>query len=131
MEGYVATSDERFLREAVRWAKAGLPFVYFWGLEGVPVMKGSTIPIFGASFYTLPWFGRPVQWNGLVYAFHLLRLARYDRSFPWDKVALNILSSALRQQVKEGTYRGLYPDSWDLGSNSPNPPYINLSLIHI
>jgi len=125
IEGYILTGNKEYLDYAIYWAKTGLPFVYFWGKDDRPVMKYSTIPVFGATFYNYPWFGYPVQWNGLVYAYELLRLARYDCSFSWKDIAMGILASGMYQQMVNGRYKGLYPDSWDLINNIPRGPYIN------
>ncbi|MBC7320292.1 hypothetical protein H5T89_06575, partial [bacterium] len=125
LEGYLITKDKEYLRYASYWAKTGLPFIYFWSKSDRPVMKYATIPVFGATFYNYSWFGYPVQWNGLVYAYELLRLAKYDKSFPWDRIGTGILSSGMHQQITEGIYKGLYPDSWDLINNLPRGPYIN------
>jgi len=125
LEGYIITGNSEYLDRAVYWAKTGLPFVYLWSRSDRPVMKYSTIPVFGATFFDYPWFGYPVQWNGLVYAYELLRLARYDNSFLWKDIATGILASGMYQQMTGGEYKGLYPDSWDLDNNLPRGPYIN------
>lgn len=125
IEAYIITRDERYLDAARYWAKTGLPFVYFWGVEDRPVMKGATIPIYGATFFTLSWQGRPVQWNGLVYAYSLMQLARYDDSFPWEHIARLILGSAMWQQEESGERKGTYTDVWELGPNAPIPLYLN------
>ncbi|MGB9608228.1 MAG: hypothetical protein ACPL7E_06800, partial [bacterium] len=65
--GYELTKEKHYLERAKEMAMAGIPFVYLWkSWERSVVMLGATIPIFGATFYVLPWFGRPVQWNGLA-----------------------------------------------------------------
>jgi len=125
LEGYILTGNKSYLERAIYWAKAGLPFIYLWFDGKREVMAYSTIPVFGATFYVHPWFGRAVQWNGLVYAYELLRLSQYDNSLPWRRIALGILSSAMKQQATEGKYKGLYPDCWDIITNSPYPPWIN------
>jgi len=63
-----------------------------------------------------------------VYAYHLLRLSAYDRSFPWRELAALILASAMRQQVTRearGKPVGSYPDLWNLAADRDQPPYIN------
>jgi len=125
IEGYRLTGDPAYLEDAKYWARAGLPFVYVWGLEDRPVMKYATIAAFGATHYVLPWFGRPVQWNGLVYAYHLMELAEYDRSFPWEQVAKGIVLSAMRQERTEEPAKGGYPDVWEL---IPNRPILNVDI---
>ncbi len=126
LEGYMATGNEEYLRRARYWAYTGLPFVYLWSTPGRPVMSYATIPVYGATFYRSPiWIGRPVQWCGLVYAYQLLRLSKYDDSFPWKTIAEGILASGMWQQVTSGRWRGAYPDSWDLIANMAYGPYIN------
>lgn len=123
LEAYIATGEERYLEGARYWALAGLPFAYLWALPDRPAMAGATIPVYASSCLQGPgWFGIPVQWNGLVYAYHLLRLSAYDRSFPWRELATLILASAMRQQEATG---GPYPDSWILMVNRAQPPYVN------
>lgn len=125
LDAYITTGDTRYLADAVYWAKAGLPFIYMWGTPSLPVMDFSTIPIFGATFYTLSWIGRPVQWNGLVYAYWLFQLARYDNSFSWKRIAEGITRSGMHQTSLTGPTKGTYPDSWVLDGDSPQGPYIN------
>lgn len=120
VQAYRLTGDESYIDKAAEWAKTGLPFIYTWGEEALPMMKYGTIPIFGASAYINPWFATPVQWNGLVYAYELLELSRYDDSGPWKQVADGILASAEIQQASapDEPWRGGYPDNWRLISNS-------------
>jgi hypothetical protein len=126
LEGYVATGNKEYLERAKYWAYTGLPFVYLWGREDRQVMLYATIPVYGATHYRAPvWIGRPVQWCGLVYAYELLRLSKYDNSFPWEIVGEGILSSGMRQQVTSGSLTGTFPDSWDLIKNVAYGPYIN------
>ena len=125
VEGYRLTGDPAYLEDAKYWARSGLPFVYVWGAPDRPVMKYATIAAFGATHYVLPWFGRPVQWNGLVYAYHLMELSEYDPSFPWDQVAKGIVLSAMRQQRTVEPARGGFPDVWEL---VPNRPILNVDI---
>ncbi|MEW6355709.1 MAG: hypothetical protein AB1696_05250 [Planctomycetota bacterium] len=112
LEGYRITEEKHYLAESVRWARAGLPFIYFWNVEEFPFMRYASIPVFGATWYQGSWIGRPVQWNGLEYAHALFDLAEHDDSFPWRKVAEGITISALYQQStdKDKDY-ALWPDS--------------------
>ncbi len=119
MAGYQATGQSEYLLHAHYWAKTGLPFLYIWETSGRQVMRWASIAIFGSTFYTMSWFGRPVQWNGMVYADAILRLAPYDRSWPWTEVARGILHSAMHQQRQVEPGRGGYPDSWYLPDNTP------------
>ncbi|RLG23448.1 hypothetical protein DRN85_09345 [Methanosarcinales archaeon] len=126
LEAYRATGNQEYLERAKYWAYTGLPFIYLWSTYDRNVMLYSSIPVYGATFYKAPvWIGRPVQWCGLVYAYHLLKLSDYDDSFPWRAIGEGILSSAMRQQVASGSLAGTYPDSWDLITDTPYGPYIN------
>ena len=98
VEGYKATADQRWLDRAVYWAWAGIPFVYQWGVDDFRWMRYASIPIFGSTWWTCTWYGRPVQWNGLRLAFALAELSELDQSFPWMTVANGITISALYQQ---------------------------------
>jgi hypothetical protein len=113
--GYRLTGDEKLLRRAIFWARTGLPFTYAWQAPDMPqLMKYSTIPIFGATFYTGSWFGVPVQWNGLDYAAACLDLAPYDPSFPWRQVAEGITVSGMNMQSTRDKDYGCYTDNWNL-----------------
>lgn len=112
---YKLTGDQDLLKRAVYWARTGLPFVYVWQApEQRDLMKGSSIPVFGATYYTGSWFARPVQWNGLEYARVLLELARYDDSLPWRHFAEMITISGMNQQSTREKDYGTYPDNWEL-----------------
>jgi hypothetical protein len=125
LEAYIFTGEREYLEKARYWAYTGLPFIYLWSVPDRYVMSYASIPVFGATFYTWPWFGRPVQWCGLVYAYQLLRLSKYDGSFSWRVIGEGILSSGMRQQITSGSLAGTFPDSWDLIANTANGPYIN------
>jgi len=116
VEAWRFSGDERWLRDAVTWARRGLPFVYLWSDPDKPFLLGATIPVFGATWYRGSWFGRPVQWNGLRYANALLKLAEHDRSMDWRRVAELVIRSAIHQQDLDGENAALWPDninSWD------------------
>jgi len=126
VHAYEITGDNRYLENARFWAKTGIPFNYLWDRgEDMPQMRYAGIPIFGATFYTHSWLGRPVQWCSLVYAYGLIRLSQYDSSFNWRRLAEGITVSAMWQQYTEGKSKGCYPDSWDLLENRPNPADLN------
>ncbi len=112
VEAYRCSGNRHYLDEAVRWAWTGLPFVYVWNPPGKPILRYASIAIFGGSWYGGSWLGQPVQWNGLRYASALLKLADYDRSFPWRRIAEGITISALYQQDTEGPNAALWPDNF-------------------
>ena len=71
-------------------------------LRDKPVLRYASIAIFGGSWYEGSWIGQPVQWNGLRYAYALLKLADHDPSFPWRRIAEGLTVSALYQQDTAG-----------------------------
>jgi len=111
VEAYRLSGEDRWLRNAVLWARRGLPFIYLWDDPEKPFLQGASIPVFGATWYRGSWFGRAVQWNGLRYAEALLRLADHDTSLPWREIAERIVRSALYQQDTEGENVALWPDA--------------------
>lgn len=124
LEAYKLTGDKEYLKKAVFWAKTGLPFVYMWNAPDRPtMMRYATTPIFGVSFYNAaPWFGCPVQWCGLDYAYSLLKLSEYDNSYPWKHIAEGITLCAMEMQTTEGEYKGGYPDSVNLMTYTKSDP---------
>jgi len=111
IEAYRFSGDERWLRDAVTWARRGIPFIYLWNPPDKPWLLGASIPVYGATWFTCSWFGRPVQWNGLRYATALLKLAEYDQSKDWRRLAELIIRSAILQQDSEGENVALWPDN--------------------
>ena len=128
VEAYEITREKHYLEAAEQWAKSGLPFLYHWHLPDRPGMRFGSIPVFGTTFYTHPWFGVPVQWNGLVYAYalqHLVRHTSESRSQFWSKVAEGITISAMYQQWAEGELKGTYPDGFYGYCTEGRGPHIN------
>jgi hypothetical protein len=125
VEAFKLSRDERYLKDASRWAKAGLPFLYLWSLPDRHGMLYGSIPVFGTTQFTHPWFGVPVQWNGLVYAYYLRKLAPLDRSFDWLRVADGITAAAIHQQYADGPSKGCYPDGYYDQCTRRAPPDIN------
>ncbi|MCR4414185.1 MAG: hypothetical protein NUV77_17350, partial [Thermoguttaceae bacterium] len=111
LEAYRFSGDARWLRDAVTWARRGLPFVYLWEDPEKPFLLGGSIPVFGATWYQGSWFARPVQWNGLRYAEALLKLADHDQSYPWRQIAQLLVHSAIHQQDAAGENAALWPDN--------------------
>jgi hypothetical protein len=120
VEAYRLTADESYLEEAQRWALAGMPFIYQWSASDRDLMAYGTIPVFGATRYSWPWTGRPVQWNGLAYAIALMDLtevldeANLKPDLHWAQVAEGIVIATMQMQATEGKYLGMYPDAWDV-----------------
>lgn len=111
LEGYLITGDRKYLDKAVYWAWTGLPFIYTWDTPGYEFLKYASIPVFGATWFQGSWFARPVQWNGLRYAYALLCLAPHDQSLDWTRIARGITVSAMYQQSSEEQDKALWPDS--------------------
>ncbi len=141
-DGFRITGDTRWLHDAVSWAETGVPFVYLWTLPNRPMMLGATIPVFGSTFYSHSWLAVPVQWCGLVYAYHVLhlaqeletsRLAPTDSPLPlalnftpadWRRIVELITASGLHQQFADGERIGSYPDSIS-NFEQRNPAFLN------
>ena len=141
-DGFRATGNPRWLRDAVYWAENGVPFIYLWSLPDKPMMLGATIPVFGSTFYTHSWLAMPVQWCGLVYAYHVFHLARElehsplpktDSPLPlglnfspadWRRIVELITVSGMHQQFADGDRIGAYPDSISQFEKR-NPAFIN------
>lgn len=154
--GWRIQGDERFLDEAERWLKTGLPFLYWWkparndGVRAVHVanergegpvltqrppqpfyadpereiLPFASIAVFGTSWYSVPWFGIPVQWCGLAWA-NVVRELDAVRPLPaFVRVADGVFRSAANQQCDAGYLAGTIPDSWDLATNVSRQPYI-------
>ncbi len=129
VEAYRLTGDTQHLAHARYWAWTGLPFVYTWSLDGYPTMLYNTVGVIGSTYYTHSWIGRPLIWMGMDYAYALQDLAPHDNSFAWLQVAEGITRSATWQQYAEGPSKGLFPDSWEMATNTPNPADILPNLI--
>ncbi len=101
------------------------------------ILPYASIPVFGTSFYAVPWYGHPVQWCGLVWAEATLQLcnrhgdeidattARVLRT-----AAQGVLTSARWQQLDMPPYTGLLPDSWHLEDNTAFAAMIGPMRIH-
>lgn len=124
LEAFEITSEAAYRERAEYWAKTGLPFLYFWNLPGRPGMRFGSVPVFGTTFHTHSWFGVPVQWNGLVYAYYVQRLAEFS-DYPWLTIAEGVVVSALHQQWTEGELRGSYPDGFYGFCTERKGPHLN------
>ncbi|MCF0234947.1 MAG: hypothetical protein HUK22_08240 [Thermoguttaceae bacterium] len=133
---YEATGNEKYLAAARRWAITGVPFVYRWERKSLAkdealAMLYATTPVYGATNWLAPnWIGLPVQWCGLDYAYALIRLAPYDATLDWRKIAEGIVVSAEWQEYPDGDFVGLLPDSFSLKSQTRNPANINPCSVH-
>ncbi|MCL5270098.1 MAG: thrombospondin type 3 repeat-containing protein [bacterium] len=111
---YRLTGREEYRDLARYWALSQLNFVFTWELPQYPFMLYDTIPVYGATWYTGSWHGRPVQWQGIEMAHSLLTIAQIDDTLDWRKIARGLLTSGCLQFRLEPGWHGLFPDSWDL-----------------
>jgi len=118
VEAYRITGDRHYLQKARYWALTGLPFIYMWNSTDRPIMRYASIPVFGASWYTHPWFGIAVQWNGLEYAYHLYELSTVDEYLPWRTISEGITVCGMQMQRYLGGPHeevvGMYPDAYSV-----------------
>lgn len=131
---YMATGDPQWLDDARFWARTGLPFQYTWDDGARPGMRYASIPVFGSTYFTHSWLGLPVQWCGLVYAYGLQELMRFDDNPLWRKQAEGMTVSALHQQWPwDGPVElvGTYPDSYGQWFTRRNPVHINPEDIQV
>ena len=125
IEAYELTAEKKHLKRATYWAVTALPFLYHWHLPDRPGMQFASIPVFGTSFYTHPWFGVPVQWNGLVLAYYLQRLNQHTEDDRWLQIAEGITVSAMYQQWEDGELKGTYPDGFYGFCTEGKGPHLN------
>ena len=125
VEAYELTGEKAHLKRATYWAETALPFLYHWHLSDRPGMQFASIPVFGTSFHTHPWFGVPVQWNGLVLAYYLQRLNQHTEDERWHQIAEGITVSAMYQQWEDGELKGTYPDGFYGFCTEGKGPHLN------
>ena len=125
VEAYELTTEKEYLKRATYWAETALPFLYHWHLPDRPGMRFASIPVFGTTFYTHPWFGVPVQWNGLVLAYHLQHLNQHTKDERWSQIAEGITISAMYQQWEDGDLKGTYPDGFYGFCTEGRGPHLN------
>ena len=88
----------------------------------------ATIAVLGATNWQAPvWFGRPVQWCGLVYGSALHLLSQYDTEGPWETIAKGITATGLQMTwpAADRKRQGLLPDVFDLKAQLRDGPAIN------
>ena len=91
VSGYLLTGRQDLLEEARYWAWTGVPFLYLDNPTDGEVGPYAIIAVLGATNWRAPvWFGKPVQWCGLVYCSALHDLADHDPEGPWKKIAKGI-----------------------------------------
>ncbi len=124
---YMALGDDALIEKARYWARTGLAFQYAWDDGKHPGMRYASIPVFGSTFFTHTWIGLPVQWCGLVYAYGLVELMRFDPNDLWRKEVEGMTVSGMYQQwpMDNKELAGTYPDSFGQWFTHRNPVYIN------
>ena len=125
VEAFELTQEKGYFKRATYWAETALPFLYHWHLPDRPGMHFASIPVFGTTFYTHPWFGVPVQWNGLVLAYYLQRLNQHTEDERWHRMAEGITVSAMYQQWDDGELKGTYPDGFYGFCTEGKGPHLN------
>ncbi|MCU0917244.1 MAG: hypothetical protein MUC88_22175, partial [Planctomycetes bacterium] len=126
--GYLLSGRSEHLEQARYWAWTGIPFVYFVNPTEGEIGPYATIAVLGATNWKAPvWFGRPVQWCGLVYASALHLLSQYDREGPWETIATGITAAGLQMTwpVGDAKRQGLLPDVFELHAQLRDGPAIN------
>jgi hypothetical protein len=145
---YRITGQKRYLKRAVYWSKAGLPFIYLWSLPARRVERGEiethtyvrgdqlyrdtrrepmlygSLYGYGSSQFVASWCGVLVDWIALVYGHELMALAQYDQSLPWTQIAEGMLGSVLWAAYDQLPYAGYYPDGFNLVTWTPSGPGI-------
>jgi hypothetical protein len=128
MLGYLFSGKQEYLEQARYWAWTGVPFVYLVNPTGGEIGPYATIAVLGATNWRAPvWFGRPVQWCGLVYCSALYLLSQYDTAGPWETIAKGITATGLQMTwpVTDSKRQGLLPDVFDLQAQLRDGPAIN------
>ena len=125
--GYVISGNEDYLQQARYWAWTGVPFVYLANPTPGEIGPYATIPVLGATGWQGSWFGRPVQWCGLVYASALHRLSGYDADGPWRQIGRGITAGGLQMTwpLENADRQGLLPDYFLLEAQYRDGPAIN------
>jgi hypothetical protein len=126
--GYLISQKKEYLEQARYWAWTGVPFVYLRNPTAGEIGPYMTIAVLGATNWEAPvWFGRPVQWCGLVYGSALHLLSRYDSDGPWEKIAQGITAAGLQMTwpTSDAKRQGLLPDVFDPRTQMRDGPAIN------
>jgi len=130
--GYILSGHEKHLEQARYWAWTGVPFVYLVNPTEGQVGPYATIAVLGATNWQAPsWFGRPVQWCGLVYGSALHLLSEYDKEGPWKTIAKGITATGLQMTwpLSDRKRQGLLPDIFELRPQISDGPAINPSTV--
>ena len=130
IEGYLLTGNQKYLDEAVRWARTSLPFIYLWDNGQSACFPYASIAVLGSTYWRDTWIGRPVQWCSVSLAKSLLRLTEYDTSRDWRRLAEGLVESATLQLMTEGEFKGMLPDFYLYDSDRGDGPMINPAKVY-
>jgi hypothetical protein len=126
--GYIISGRQDYLEQARYWAWTGVPFVYLINPTEGEIGPYATIAVLGATNWQAPsWFGRPVQWCGLVYGSAVHLLSEYDSEGPWKTIAKGITATGLQMTwpPSDEKRQGLLPDVFELRAQHRDGPAIN------
>ena len=112
--------DEHVGTHAAEWA-----FEY----SDRKVTPYANIPVFGTTFYVIPWFGNVVQWEGLVWANTVHELLGHTEDPLLASVAEGAIRSACHQTFGKAPIRGLLPDVFAIQDNTLTGAFIGPSLL--
>jgi len=157
---WTLTGDPQWLEDGWYWAWTGAPFLYAWKVPGedrparlvatrdrddwdrrvihadeawshpVQATPYASIPVLGPTFYVISWLGVPVQWCGLEWAWHVIELEAHRPDPLLRYIADGVVRSGLQQMLDRPPWTGLYPDSWNLLTNTAHVALIHPWLIH-
>lgn len=118
VEAYEYKKDPKHLELAVHLAETGLPFIYLWQIPDRKHSLYGSVASFSATNWRDGWWGRHVQWNGLVLSDGLKQLAKFDQSVDWNKLADGIIWEGTRQAATTKR-EGRFPDNVDVALDKP------------
>ncbi|MDR3109377.1 MAG: hypothetical protein LBU65_06785 [Planctomycetaceae bacterium] len=125
------TNRPEYLAKARRWALCGLPFVYQWG--DLPAMRYAAISRLGGTNRSAPyWYGTAQPQIGAIYAYSLVLLSQYDKTFDWRVPATGILSACEGMQYTTGEFAGCLPETYEIETQAKGglklAPYTIMTL---
>ncbi len=98
--GYRAFGDERYLRRAIHWIRALLPFTHLWQPQGMRMAYNTKPCLCSSDWYFANWVRDHVQWEALeTFALSLslgIDWAEIDPAIDWDRYHLGVTSAAFR-----------------------------------
>lgn len=89
------------------------------------INPGSSIAVFGTTYYVSAWFGRPVQWCGIAWAVPVRSYLKHRPDPILEALADAVFASSTQQLFDKGWAVGTYPDAWGLRENTVSAAFIN------